>query len=455
MKFNPLLQVENEKLQEDISKSAKSIPGCMVKSASNYNKEATVEDGSCLIQGKKWDAVAKNYVNVKEFQGKDLETAIKPSEEEPGFIDIASDVLDLGIDIITGDEKKKGKLEETNISTDTLSDETIDAAVSGNLQEAKETIIGQQGYYNEVLLNSEKIQNIISTYEPYMQEQMKYVYEVLAEYDYLTTNVPPNEIAEFHDNVTLNTFESILPKDSYGKSLSTEQTIHDDLSLLMGRSKNTDGNLDFEQFLKEIAQQKMKDPAYKIYADQNNLNVDSYFETYDAYRALEMMYQYDCASVMNAHYRGRYVTGYGAGMNIPKLNPNDLYRGDDTQSSLGDVCYANTEDKIDDLRAYFEMLKHYGDNGNLSTYDGAMIKNKPSQTSNPRGHYEYAYKRNKNKLDYVLDDDNIIQEHYNKNYNKELKVLKDYANDPGSSKEEIVEKIDSLLINEVGLTYLS
>ncbi len=28
----------------------------------------------------------------------------------------------------------------------------------------------------------------------------------------------------------------------------------------------------------------------------------------------------------------------------------------------------------------------------------------------------------------------------------ELKVLKDYASDPGSSKEDIVEKIDSLLI---------
>ena len=153
---------------------------------------------------------------------------------------------------------KKGKLEETNISTDTLSDETIDAAVSGNLQEAKETIIEQQGYYNELLLNSEKIQNVISTYEPYMQEQMKYVYEVLAEYDYLTTNVPPNEIAQFHDNVTLNTFESILPKDNRGQSLSTEQTINDDLSLLINNSKNADGDLDFEQFLKIMAQQQMK-----------------------------------------------------------------------------------------------------------------------------------------------------------------------------------------------------
>jgi hypothetical protein len=448
MKFNPLLQVENEKLQEDISKSAKSIPGCMVKSASNYNKEATVEDGSCLIQGKKWDAVAKNYVNVKEFQGEDLETAIKPSEEEPGFIDIASDVLDLGIDIITGDEKKKGKLEETKISTDTLSDDTIDAAVSGDLQKAKETIIEQQGYYNEVLLNSEKIQNIISTYEPYMQEQMKYVYEVLAEYDYLTTNVPPNQIAQFHDNVTLNTFESILPKNNYGKSLSTEQTIHDDLSLLIGKSTNADGDLDFEQFLKEMAQQKMKDPAYKIYADQNGLSLESYFQTSDPYSALEMMYQYDCASVMNAHYRGRYVTGYGAGMNIPKLNPNDLYRGDDTQSSLGDVCYANTEDKIDDLRAYFEMLKHYNDNGNLSMYDGAMIKNKPSQTSSPRDHYEYAYKRNKNKLDYVLDDDNIIQEHYNKNYNKELKVLKDRLLVDAKGNKVFGTKEEQILLDE-------
>ena len=427
MKFNPLLQVENEKLQEDIVKGAEQeqvvkqdIPGCMVSSASNYNKDATVEDGSCAIQGQRWDAATKKYVSIEKFEGTDVEEAISTT----------------------------GGIEEKDISTSTLPTEAIDAAVSGNLQEAKETIIEQQGYYNEVLLNSEKIQNVISTYEPYMQEQMKYVYEVLDEYDYLTTNVPPNQIAKFHDNVTLNTFESILPKNNRGQSLSTEQTINDDLSLLINNSKNADGNLDFEQFLKIMAQQQMQDPKYKIFADQNNLNVDSYFQTFDPYSTLEMMYQYDCGSVMNAHYRGRYVTGYGGGMNIPKLKPSDLYRGDDTESSLGDVCYANTEDKIDDLRAYFEMLEHYNDNGNLSMYNGSMIKNKPSQTTNPRDHYEYAYKRNKNKLDYVLDDNNIIQEHYNKNYNKELKTLKNKLLVDAKGNKVFETKEEQILLDE-------